>query len=209
MAKSFSKFQEEIRESFSPKGVVFTFGRFNPPTAGHSLLIDTLIHLANTNKFTPVVYVSPTVEPKKNPLSYLKKLKYLKLAYPKYKGIFANAPEIKSPFHAAKTLSDAGFKNVIMVVGSDRVGEFKASIGAYINHPESEKSFDFESFKVVSAGERDPDSDSVGGMSATKMRQLAAENDFGAFLQGTMPGLSERFCRELFNDVRAGMKITK
>ena len=36
--KSFSAFLTEAKD----KGVVFTFGRFNPPTTGHAKLVDKL-----------------------------------------------------------------------------------------------------------------------------------------------------------------------
>ena len=36
---------------------------------------------------------------------------------------------------------------------------------------------------MVSAGDRDPDAEGVEGMSASKMRKAAAENDFDTFDQ--------------------------
>lgn len=38
MKKTFGKFLTEAKD----KGVVFTFGRFNPPTTGHAKLVDKL-----------------------------------------------------------------------------------------------------------------------------------------------------------------------
>ena len=40
------------------------------------------------------------------------------------------------------------------------------------------------SINVVSAGQRDPDSEGVAGMSASKMRESAGDNDFRTFTQG-------------------------
>jgi hypothetical protein len=62
---------------------------------------------------------------------------------------------------------------------------------------------------VVSAGERDPDADGASGMSATKMRQAASDNDFAKFKQGVPSGMSATVSKKMFNDVRAGMNLTE
>ena len=71
-----------------------------------------------------------------------------------------------------------------MVAGSDRVLEYKQILDKY-----NGKDFNFKTILVVSAGERDPDSDTASGMSATKMRQAAAENNFNKFKMGVPFGL--------------------
>ena len=72
----------------------------------------------------------------------------------------------------ATKLYDEGFKNVTMVVGSDRVKEFSSLLNTY-NGVEGKRHgfYKFDNINVVSAGERDPDAEGVTGMSASKMRQ--------------------------------------
>jgi hypothetical protein len=96
-----------------------------------------------------------------------------------------------------------------MVVGEDRVPEFKKRITPYLNHPDKTKSFELNKFQVVSAGERDPDQEGITGVSGTKMREFAAKNNYPSFKAGVPSGLSDRFAREMFDLVRKGIKIAE
>ncbi len=60
---------------------------------------------------------------------------------------------------------------------------------------------------MVSAGERDPDSEGVEGMSASKMRQAAKDDDFDNFQLGVPKGF--KYTQKLFNAVRVGMGLTE
>jgi hypothetical protein len=52
--------------------------------------------------------------------------------------------------------------------------------------------------------ERDPDSEGAEGMSASKMRTHAANNDYAEFRKGVPAHFSDAQARELYNDVRQG-----
>ena len=58
---------------------------------------------------------------------------------------------------------------------------------------------------VISAGERDPDSDGAEGMSASKMRMAAQQNDLNLFSQGLPKDFKK--IEDLFNAVRTGMGL--
>jgi len=58
--------------------ITFTFGRFNPPTSGHEKLIDATKSAA-TKEYR--VYASKSQDPKKNPLDYEKKVKWMKKCF--------------------------------------------------------------------------------------------------------------------------------
>ena len=60
---------------------------------------------------------------------------------------------------------------------------------------------------MLSAGERDPDAEGVAGMSASKQRANAQENDYTAFSQGVPKNMNDKDTRKLFNDVRKGMGL--
>ena len=191
------------------KTAVFTFGRMNPPTIGHEKLIDKVIAVARKEKATPFIFVSHTQDAKKNPLTSKQKAKYLRLGVPQADKYIKADPSIKTPFDAVGHLIDLGYTDVIMIAGDDRVPDFKKSIGSYVNHPDPAKSFNLNSFKVVSAGARDPDADGAEGMSATKMRQAAASNDFTSFKVGVLSNLSDKYARELFDTLRKAMNIVE
>ena len=67
------------------KTVVFTFGRFNPPTTGHIKLVEKLVKTAREYSADYRIYLSRSQDAKKNPLKLTDKVKYLKLSAPRYK----------------------------------------------------------------------------------------------------------------------------
>src|SRR6056300_28269 len=197
--KSFS----ELREA-RDNTVVFTFGRFNPPTTGHEKLITKLSDVAKQNSATYMVFPSHSQNAKKDPLPHAKKIAYMRAMFPKHKKNII-ASNNKNVFAIATELFDKGFKNVVMVVGSDRVDEFKSLLTKYNNVEGRHGFYNFDSINVVSAGERDPDAEGVTGMSASKMRAAASANDFNSFAQGLPSGFADG--KKLFADVRKHMGI--
>lgn len=196
LMKKYSQFLKELPS----KTVVFAFGRFNPPTIGHELLVKTVNKLAATNKADPVIYASKTQDAKKNPLSVDKKVHYLQLMFPNVKFVAANNTE-RTFIEAAKALNKK-YKNLIMVAGSDRIAEYERILNTY-----NGKEFHFDTVQVVSAGERDPDSDDATGMSASKMRAMASKGDFSQFKKGLPSTMRDIDGRRLMNDVRQGMGL--
>ena len=104
------------------KTVYFTFGRMNPPTIGHEKLLNMLARKAGRNPYR--VFLSQTQDAKKNPLVYNQKVKIARKMFPKHARSIMADKKVKTVFHAMQKLYDEGYKNVIMVVGQDRVREF-------------------------------------------------------------------------------------
>ena len=188
------------------KTVVFTFGRFNPPTTGHIKLVEKIVKTAREYSADYRIYLSRSQDSKKNPLNLRDKIKYLKLSAPRYES-GVRSEEIISVFDILVQLHEAGYEKVVMVVGSDRVSEFKILINKYNGRSARHGSYEFKEIEVVSAGDRDPDADDVSGMSASKLRELASENNFEQFKVGISDNLSDSNAKKLFNDVRSGMQI--
>ena len=138
------------------KTIVFTFGRMNPPTSGHELLVSKLKKTALRKSADVAIYLSQSQDPKKNPLSYLDKVRYAKVAF----GPIVKVSKARTVIEVLKEL-DTKYDNIIMVVGSDRVQNFEQLLNKY-----NQKEYTFDSIEVVSAGARDPDADDVSGMSA-------------------------------------------
>jgi hypothetical protein len=200
MIKNFSQYLiEEQRE------VYFTFGRMNPPTIGHGKVMDVLA--SKSGKVDYKVYVSQTQDKKKNPLSYNDKVKHARKMFPKHARNIISDKKVKTAIDAMVVLYDQGYKNVTMVVGSDRVMEFDVLLNKYNGQKARHGFYNFQSIKVISAGERDPDAEGVEGMSASKQRENASKNDFVTFSQGVPKAMSNSDARKLFNDVRTGMGL--
>ena len=64
--------------------VIFTFGRFNPPTVGHEKLITAVQSVAKSKGGDFFVYPSQSQDPKKNPLDRNTKIKYMKKMFSKF-----------------------------------------------------------------------------------------------------------------------------
>ena len=201
--KSYEKFIKEVRGTTA----VFTFGRFNPPTIGHEKLLNVVGNTASKNKAESFVYTSHSQDAKKNPLSNDQKIVFMKMMFPKHRTSFMRT-EAKTALHALSEIHKTGkFSKVIMVVGSDRVREFKTLLNKY-NDIESKHGFyRFEDIDVISAGERDPDAEGASGMSASKMRAAVKDKNYDIFKMGIPSGVSEKDSQTLYNAVAKGMKV--
>ena len=177
---------------------VITFGRLNPPTVGHEKLVDKVKQLAKRHKAEPHVFLSHSQNAKKDPLNYQQKFRYAKQAF----GDVVYRSNSKTIIQIMQELEKMNHSEVIMVVGSDRVQEFRTLLKKY-----NGKDYTFDKITVVSAGERDPDAEGVTGMSASKMRAAASEGDAAAFMRGVPSKLSKQNAKRMYNDLRAAMNI--
>jgi hypothetical protein len=193
--KNYKQFLKELPS----KKVVFAFGRFQPPTIGHELLVKAVQKLAKGADH--VIYASHTQDSKKNPLPVDRKVYYLKRMFPGV-NFQAAGGNTRTFIEVAKELNKK-YKNIVMVAGSDRVPEYKRLLETY-----NGKEFNFDSIEVVSAGERDPDSDNASGMSGTKMREAAKKGDFNSFKRGLPSSLTSVDSRRLMNEIREGMGLS-
>ena len=200
MLKNFSSYLTEADSS-----VFFTFGRMNPPTIGHGKVMDVLA--SKSGKYDYKVFVSQTQDKKKNPLSYGDKVKHLRKMFPKHGRNIIIDKKVKTVFDALVQMYDAGYKNVNMVVGSDRVRSFEVLLERYNGEKAAHGFYNFQTINIISAGVRDPDAEGVEGMSASKQRENAVNNDFVAFSQGVTKEMSNSDARKLFNDVRSGLGL--
>ena len=195
------KLQEIVRGS--GKKVVFTFGRFNPPTIGHEKLINAVVNHARKNGAENRIYISNSHDPKKNPLPPRDKKKFMSKAFPKANIVLSS--EAVTPFHAFDILREEGYTEITLVVGSDRVAEFRNSIQRYID----KENIKLDKFEVVSAGERDPDAEGVAGMSGSKLRELAKQGKADIFMTGLPSNLSEPEKKQIYNILRKEMGISE
>src|SRR5210317_1660162 len=182
------------------KSIAFAFGRFNPPTIGHEKLINKVKSVPTTDY---KIYLSRSEDPKKNPLSPRDKLSIMKKLFPSHaRNIEIN--QTNMVLDIATELYKKGYTDVTMVAGSDRVREFENILQKYNGVKSRHGLYDFDSIKVVSAGERDPDAEGATGMSASKMRDAAAKGDLKSFEKGLPKGVD---AAGIMKQVRRGMKL--
>jgi len=177
------------------KKVVFTFGRMNPPTTGHQLLVNKLVAYARQIGAAPRVYLSHSVGAK-DPLQYDKKVSFARAAF----GSLVKKSNARTVIEVLKSLEKEGYTHVTMFAGSDRVPDFTKLLTKYNGNL-----YNFESIEVKSAGERDPDADDVSGMSASKMRALAKDDNLTQFLRGAPNTLKVAQAKNMFTAVRRAL----
>lgn len=193
--------EEKVQEALDKTSkLVFAFGRFNPPTIGHDKLMREVISQARKNGANHIVYASASTDKRKNPLDQNTKIKFMKKMFPKNK--IAGAGGNQRTFMEVLKFYDKMYGEIIMIAGSDRINEFQKLADKY-----NGKDYNYKSIKVVSSGDRDPDAEGVTGMSASKMREMAKQNDFKTFKTGLTRNLSDRDAKQLFDAVKKGMGL--
>tara|TARA_Y100000034_G_scaffold128381_1_gene182816 strand:+ start:1159 stop:2358 length:1200 start_codon:yes stop_codon:yes gene_type:complete len=161
------------------KSIAFAFGRFNPPTIGHEKLMDNT-RRANRNYR---IYASQSQDAKKNPLNFRSKVSIMKAMFPVHARSIST-DKVTTAIDVMVNLYKEKYTDVVMVAGSDRVDEFDKLLNAYNGKKARHGYYKFKSIRVISAGERDPDAEGVSGMSASKMRKAAQDNDYKSFKKG-------------------------
>jgi len=185
-------------------GVVVVFGRFNPPTVGHQKLLDKAAKVAEKKGYELRIYPSRSQDAKKNPLTPDMKISYMRQMFPDYSDYIIDDSKSKTIFNVLTGANEEGHRNMLIMVGQDRLSEFQG-----LAHKYNGDLYDYDQLEVVSAGERDPDADDVTGMSASKLRLAAAEGDFKKFAKGVPDSLGNMEKMELFNVLRRSMGINE
>ena len=182
--------------------LTIAFGRFNPPTVGHGKLLSAAKKAAVGEDLK--IYPSRSQDAKKNPLDPDMKISFMKKMFPDFSEVIINDDNMRSIFDVLVATDEAGYKNVNIIVGSDRQAEFENLATKY-----NGELYNFDNIRVISAGVRDADAEGVEGMSASKMRKAVMDDDYDSFRRGTPKELDDGDTTALFDSVRAGMKVKK
>ena len=195
-----SKITRAVQEALdNSKKLIFAFGRFNPPTTGHAKLMKEVITQARKNNANHIVYASASQDKRSNPLDVRTKVKFMQKMFRQNK--IKAAGGTQRTFMEILKFYNKMYGEIVMVAGSDRINEFQKLADRY-----NGRDYDYKSIKVVSSGERDPDAEGITGMSASKMREMAKNDDYRSFKKGVV-SLSDSDTKALFNAVRKGMDI--
>jgi nicotinamide mononucleotide adenylyltransferase len=199
------RFKDFILKEEKEKHAVLAFGRMNPPTTGHQVLVNKVHDIANKNNASHHVVLSGTQDKAKNPLSSAQKLKHAQRFFPKT-NVTVATKEHPNFLKQAEKLHKKGVTHLHMVAGSDRTDEYHKLLHKY-NGTHTVALFNFKHIQVHSAGERDPDAEGTTGMSASKMRSHASSGKYDEFKKGIPSHVRDHHAKELYHDVRKGMNV--
>lgn len=173
------------------KSLVFGYGRLNPPTIGHEKLVSAINAAAKKARAKSILYITRSHDSKKNPLTPEQKLHWCE-------EFFDIDVELIPPGSTIITLIEklqGEYDDLTLVVGSDRVQEFKD----LFNKADVE-------VNVQSAGERDSDSDGVEGASASKARKAVEEDNVEEFIKLMPKNINDENLAELFVQIKTGLE---
>lgn len=202
---------EEIAAKSAMPLAAFCFGRMNPPTLGHGLVMQKTLEVGGKNSF---IFLSNSQGPD-DPLDPNTKAEFISKIYPNYANHIVK-DYVQGPIYAANWLYAKGFRNMAFVAGSDRLGKEKGSIekllaswnSGPIRSTDPAGAREHVVIQFVSAGERDPESPGVQGYSGTKAREAAAAGNEPLFMKYT--GVKSNILvkgKSLYQAVRAGLGI--
>jgi len=152
------------------------FGRFNPPHAGHEQLMNIAADSAAADKGDYIIVPSRSQDKKKNPLDADTKVSMMRQLFPQHSARIQNDANTRTIFDVLKKAHNDGYTNVRIVGGADRVKEFDKLANNY-----NGSLYQFDNVEVLSSGDRDESSEGIEGLSASRMRLAAQENDFKTF----------------------------
>ena len=204
--KSFYSFFEQAEDTASQppqrlsNDLVTTFGRHNPPHLGHKLGLDMADDVAGgIGDDAPAdqrFYSSRSFDPKKNPLPFEMKMKFLKKMFPDHENKWDEDPAMRTILGAATKGHQDGYKNFHFIGGGDRKDQMENLLRKY-----NGDLYDFDNIYSHSAGERmDDGEDLIAKLSASRQRKHAQNDDFTSFKDGLKfhDKFKETDARELF-----------
>ena len=199
------KFKDFLIKESKDRHAVLAFGRLQPPTTGHEVLVNKVKEVAKQHGAEHHIVLSHSNDPKSNPLTAKQKVKHAKRFFPGT-NITTSDKEHPNFLTQAAKLHKTGVTHLHMVAGSDRIPEYKRILKKY-NGTHEGALFNFKKIDVHSAGERDPDAEGTTGMSGSKMRAHAASGKYREFKKGVPKHISDEHAKELYHDLRKGMNM--
>ncbi len=181
--------------------LTLAFGRFNPPTVGHQKLMDKVASSSDDNDY--VIIPSRSEDKKKNPLGIDRKAAIMRQLYPDHAEKIVNDAGNRTIFDVMRKAHNDGYANVRIVGGGDRVQQYEKLANKY-----NGSTYQFDNIEVVNAGDRDADSDGTDGMSASKMRKAAKDNDFASFKKGMPKAMGNEVLLAIFTELQDAMGVT-
>lgn len=189
---SFKQFLEEQGSDT----LVFAFGRYNPPTRGHIQHFQAMRDFAVKHDARYEIFISKTVDNKKNPVPVEDRIAYIQKAAPV---LLPPTPETNM-FSVVEQLAGGRTKRLVYMAGSDYFeGAGEQAMLTRLKSWAAEKGIELT---VQATGNRE------AGISGTALRQAAMNNDFKTFLSASPVGMgrvTERDVAKMFQLTKQGL----
>jgi hypothetical protein len=177
------------------KHVVFTVGRFNPPTRGHLKVCDQVKLLSEKLGCDYRVFTTKTQDGKKSPLEVNSKLVYLTELIAGHKFEVTT-----NPFTACRELAAMGYTSATLVMGEDHGLGLIDQLKRYIGHPDPAHDIGLKMVEGVVVPRDATD------FSASSARAFAVEGNFEEFAKH-IPHADAVIINQLYHEVRRNLGI--
>jgi hypothetical protein len=174
-----------------------SYGRFQVYHGGHKLSTQMILNLG----LKPYIFVSHKQNLPNNPLSAKEKKQFIQSVWTKSdKPVVVSATSRSASYIGthANTLRKSG-KKVVIFLGQNRVRPKNNDNPKtqYLSNGLSKMGF-----TIVQVGKRVPGATNVTGLSGTKMRKLAVNGNFNAFMGGLPNTANKNAARSLYESIR-------
>jgi len=179
--------------------LTMAFGRFNPPHAGHGQLMDIAAgSFRDSEEGSDYMIVpSKSAGDDKNPLDFGSKVEAMKGMFPNHSSHISEDENFRTIIDVLKYAHNQGYANVRIIAGGKRVKQFEKLSQDY-----NGALYEFGNVETISSGDRDEDGDGIEGMSASRAREAALNNDYDTFTD-QLP--KDYDGTDLFNKVRKAL----
>ena len=183
--------------------VVVPLARFQPPHKEHKNLVDAVLKLATKTHSDAKIFVSRSVDKKKNPFTPQEKIRFLNKMFPGHKGLF-DMPPASMPTIIGVLKSLEKYDTVHIVLGDERVEPIQNLVNAG-----NGKDFHIKTITVQSrhsiTNTRSGDAD---GIHASDIRAWAREGNL-AKIRAEMPdALSDKDVKEIIRIIQSRLGKT-
>lgn len=181
--------------------VFLIFGRFQPPTIGHERLFKTALAQGRQRRADVAVFLSQT-EDRKNPLPYRDKVAVIKRSVP---GLIMGPPSARTPAEALTWARDAGYRDITLMVGDDRLDGFKKMAASWQNAEDPERNAHVQVTALPRTGAMD-----ASKVSGTVARQYAQRGDLKNFKKILISGAQDdRIARQFMRQIQDALGTIK
>lgn len=195
----------EQSEWNSGKTAVIAYGRFNPPTRGHDMIIEMVDKLARVIGAKPMVFITAGSENDRNPLLFTEKAELMSSIYGDI--IQSNISESINPSQGIDGLISKlseSYDNLIIVTGDDRAMKYAKYLYQYNGSPNA--NFTFNHAAVVTAGDarqfNEDVNEGIENLSATKARDAARNGNYTLFRSIISERIDEQQAIQLYDTIR-------
>ena len=173
------------------KHIVVAFVRCQGITAGHHKLfrkVQSLCYQYDTKGF---IYISKTVDNKKNPLSYNDRIYFASMLMPFRRHLICDDLEVRTIFDMMRKHSDKD-ATIHIVCGGDRLEEYEYKFNKYNN-----TDYNYKQIIVHNVGNRN------SNVSGTTLREYVKNDEFDNFLTLLPRTATPFYALKLYNKLKA------